>query len=81
MGEVLAGVALYRHPVEFSRAPVGFVRGSIRMCVSQMRIGQPHHEPGSRDIVHRRLLVRRHADADDDHGIVLEFDLGIGRTA
>jgi hypothetical protein len=46
-----------------------------------MRIGQPHHEPGSRDIVHRRLLVRRHADADDDHGIVLEFDLGIGRTA
>jgi hypothetical protein len=40
-----------------------------------MRIGQPDHQPRATDFVHRRLLVRRHVDAQHRYRLVLKRDI------
>jgi hypothetical protein len=79
VGEVLAGVSL-DGPVEFARVSAGIARGSIGLCATQFGIGQPHHQSRAGDVVHRRSLMRSHANANNHDRVVLEFDLGTAGT-
>ena len=65
-----------RRPSRFPRAPMRLIRAAVGMRVAQVGVGKPHHQPCA-DVVHRRLLMWRHAHPHDDDGFVFEFDFGI----
>jgi|SRR6516225_10599940 len=69
-----------RRPSRFPRAPMRLIRAAVGMRVAQVGVGKPHHQPCAGDVVHRRLLMWRHAHPHDDDGFVFEFDFGVGET-
>jgi len=76
--EILPGMSLNRNPVYVPGAPANVISTAVSMRVAQVCIRQPDHQSRARNVVHRRLLAWRHADANDDDGFILKFDHGIG---
>jgi hypothetical protein len=78
--EIFPGMPLNRGPVNVPGSPANVISAAVGMSVAQVYVRQPDHQSRARNVVHRRLLVWRHSDANDDDGFVLKFDHGIGRS-
>ena len=62
-----AVIGLFKWSIPMPDAPV-------RAGISQAHIGEPDHQPRTRDVVHRRPFMGRHVHANDGDRVVLEFD-------